>query len=94
MTRSDLIEQLAECKNISFAKAEAVIHEIFRSMTDTLLAGNRIEIRGFGSFEIRSYDTHSGRNPMSGEIITVKAKKLPFFKTGKELKERISAGGK
>lgn len=94
MTRSDLIELLAERKSISIATAEAIIHEIFRSMSDTLVAGNGIEIRGFGSFEIRNYEGHAGRNPMSGETIMVKPKKLPFFKVGKELKERISGGGK
>jgi len=60
-------------------------------MTDTLIAGNRIEIRGFGSFEIREYDGYTARNPKTGEQIEVKPKKLPFFKTGKDLKERIDS---
>lgn len=58
-------------------------------MTDTLVSSNRIEIRGFGSFEIREYDGYTARNPKTGEQIEVKPKKLPFFKTGKDLKERI-----
>jgi len=89
MTRSDLIEKLAELRNINYSVAEAVVLEIFGSMTETLVSGNRIEIRGFGSFEIREYDGYTARNPKTGEQIEVKPKKLPFFKTGKDLKERI-----
>jgi integration host factor subunit beta len=89
MTRSDLIERLALSSRLPMHKAESVIHELFGSMTDTLIAGNRIEIRGFGSFEIREYKGHSGRNPKTGKEVVVKPKKLPFFKAGKEIKERI-----
>ena len=71
-----------------------VVLELFASMTETLLAGNRIEIRGFGSFEIRTYDSYTARNPKSGEKIDVKPKKSPFFKVGKELRERILDSGK
>jgi len=94
MTRSELIEQLAQNKLISIRAAEWVIQEIFDSMTDTLIAGGRIEIRGFGSFEIREYEGHTGRNPKTGMEVSVGPKKLPFFKVGKELKERIMDGGK
>jgi integration host factor subunit beta len=89
MTRSELIEQLAQNKLISIRAAEWVIQEIFDSMADTLIAGDRIEIRGFGSFEIREYEGYTGRNPKSGLEVSVKPKKMPFFKTGKELKERV-----
>lgn len=91
MTRSDLIEKLAIEKNISNTVAESIVLEIFGSMTDTLVSGNRIEIRGFGSFEIREYDGYTARNPKTGEQIEVKPKKLPFFKTGKDLKGRIDS---
>lgn len=94
MTRSDLIELLAERKGLNLDTAEAIIHEVFGSMAATLIAGNRIEIRGFGTFEIRSYDGHTGRNPKTGLEVVVKPKKLPFFKVGKELKERILESGK
>jgi len=94
MTRSDLIEQLALSKGVSIRAAEAVIHEIFDSMTETLIAGGRIEIRGFGSFEVREYEGHTGRNPKTGMEVSVGPKKLPFFKVGKELKEQIMDGGK
>lgn len=89
MKRSDLIQKLALQKNLPIHVAEEIIHEIFGSMTDTLVAGGRIEIRGFGSFEIREYDGRTGRNPRTGNEVTVKSKKRPFFKTGKELKKRI-----
>lgn len=89
MTKSDLIEQLATSKDLKIDTAEAVVQEIFGSMADTLIAGDRIEIRGFGSFEIREYNGYSGRNPKTGLEVAVKPKKSPFFKTGKELKERI-----
>jgi integration host factor subunit beta len=92
MTKSELIEKLACEKNISNAVADRITTEIFNSMTDTLVSGNRIEIRGFGSFEIRNYDGRTGRNPKTGVLLEVKPKKLPFFKTGKDLKERILAG--
>ena len=91
MTRSELIEQLAQNKLISIRAAEWVIQEIFDSMSDTLIAGDRIEIRGFGSFEIREYEGYTGRNPKSGLEVSVDPKKTPFFKVGKELKERIMA---
>jgi integration host factor subunit beta len=91
MTRSELIEQLAQNKFISVRAAEGVIQEIFDSMAETLIAGGRIEIRGFGSFEIREYEGYSGRNPKTGLEVSVKPKKTPFFKVGKELKERITA---
>ena len=89
MTRSDLIEQLATKKDISLSVAENIVIEVFGSMADTLIAGERIEIRGFGSFEIREYEGYSGRNPKTGLEVIVKAKKAPFFKVGKDLKERI-----
>lgn len=92
MTKSELIELLAEKKNLSASTAEAIIHEIFASMTDTLINGDRIEIRGFGSFEIREYEGYSGRNPKTGIEVTVAQKKSPHFKVGKELRERILAG--
>ena len=91
MTRSDLIEQLALNKCVSIRAAEAVVNELFDSMADTLIAGGRIEIRGFGCFEIREYEGYTGRNPKTGLEVSVSPKKTPFFKVGKGLKERIMA---
>ena len=90
MTRSELIERLAVSSNLSMHKAEAAVLEVFGYMADTLIAGSRIEIRGFGSFEIRAYEGHTGRNPKTGKEVVVKSKKLPFFKVGKDLKERVN----
>jgi integration host factor subunit beta len=89
MNKSELIEALAARKGISFKKAEEIINTIFEAMTKALLEGDRIEIRGFGSFVVNEYKAYTGRNPKTGEPIAVKPKKLPFFKVGKELKERI-----
>jgi len=91
MNRSDLIEQLALEKNLNMATAEKIVLEIFGCMAATLIAGNRIEIRGFGSFEIREYGAYTGRNPKTGLEVAVAPKRSPFFKVGKELKERIDS---
>lgn len=90
MNKSELIESLAAKKGLSFKKAEEIINTIFEAMTDALIAGDRIEIRGFGSFVVNEYKSYTGRNPKTGESIEVKPKKLPFFKVGKELKERVA----
>ena len=90
MNKSEMIEALAVKKGISLKKAEEIINTIFDSMTNAMLSGDRIEIRGFGSFVVNDYKAYTGRNPKTGDSITVKPKKLPFFKVGKELKERIA----
>ncbi|MFA7060219.1 MAG: HU family DNA-binding protein [Pedobacter sp.] len=89
MNKSELIEQLSVTKDISNKRAEDVVSIIFSSLTEAMVVGDRIEIRGLGSFVIKDYTTYTGRNPKTGESITVRPKKLPFFKVGKELKERI-----
>jgi integration host factor subunit beta len=90
MNKSELVEQLAErSPKLTKKKAEAVVNMIFQSMSDALVRDDRIEIRGFGSFQIKNYDAYVGRNPRTGETIEVPAKKLPFFKVGKELKEKV-----
>jgi integration host factor subunit beta len=93
MTKSDLIEKVAAQLNLPKGKAELIINCIFDSMEESLRTGNRIEIRGFGSFEIRRYKAYEGRNPRTGDPVGVHPKRLPFFKVGKELKERVNAGG-
>lgn len=89
MNKSELIEMIAEKARTTKKRAEDVVNLIFDSMTDALAKGERIEIRGFGSFVSRSYGAYTGRNPRTNESIQVKPKKLPFFKVGKELKERV-----
>ncbi|MGI6524795.1 MAG: HU family DNA-binding protein [Bdellovibrionota bacterium] len=89
MNKSELMERLAEKCGINIMQAEDVVNLIYRKMRDTLVSGGRIEIRGFGSFVVKEYKAYQGRNPKTGAKISVPNKKLPFFKVGKELKERI-----
>lgn len=90
MNKSELVEALASKKNLTFKKSEDIVNIIFDSMSETLSKSGRIEIRGFGSFIVKDYKAYMGRNPKTGEVIKVKPKKLPFFKVGKELRERVN----
>lgn len=90
MTKADLINLISEKSGITRVKAETVVNTIFDSMVEALMRDDRIEIRGFGSFENRRYGSYKGRNPRTGEVINVKQKKVPFFKVGKELKEDVN----
>ena len=92
MTKSELIEVLSGKTGLSKTKAEEVVNITFAAMSGALAAGNRVEIRGFGSFKVKKYEGYTGRNPKTGELIEVHSKKLPFFKCGKELKERVDGG--
>jgi integration host factor subunit beta len=90
MTKSELIERLAETNgSLTRKESEAVINLIFDSMGEALRKGEKIEIRGFGSFTVRARDAREARNPKSGEFVSIPAKRVPFFKTGKELRERV-----
>jgi integration host factor subunit beta len=89
VNKSELIEKLAERSGINVLQSEEVVNLIYKRMKDTMVGGGRIEIRGFGSFVVRDYKAYKGRNPKTGESIPVPPKKLPFFKVGKELEERI-----
>jgi len=77
---------------LSKKEAELVINTIFDSISDALIDGDRVEIRGFGSFTIRERDAREARNPKSGDLVKIPPKKTPFFKTGKELRERVNNG--
>jgi len=92
MTKSDLIDVLCETQKLPKGRAELLVHVIFDALEEALKRGERIEIRGFGSFELRSYRGYDGRNPRTGSAVAVRPKRLPFFKVGKELKERVDAG--
>jgi integration host factor subunit beta len=90
MTKSELIERVSEAgSSLSRQKAESVVNVIFDSMAQALQDGDKIEIRGFGSFTIRERDSRLARNPKTGDTVEIAAKKTPFFKTGKELRERV-----
>ncbi len=90
MNKSEMIEAMSQKLNLPQREAGSVINSILDSMTDALAKGDNIEIRGFGSFTVKEYETYYGRNPKTGEKIEVKPKKLPFFKVGKELKEIVN----
>jgi integration host factor subunit beta len=89
MNKSDLIVALADKKNLTEKQATDIVDLVFDGFTDTLKNGDRIEIRGFGSFTVRKYKAYTGRNPKNGEHVEVKPKKAPFFKVGKELKKMV-----
>ena len=89
MNRSNLIEALSKDAGIKTGKAEEVVRTVFNAMANALAKGARVEIRGFGSFKVKKYKGYKGRNPKTGKPIKVKAKKLPFFKCGRKLKERV-----
>lgn len=91
MNRSELILRYAEYANLPKKKAELIVDNIFELMKQALEKQDRIELRGFGSFVNKTYQSYTGRNPRTGESITVSPKKLPFFKVGKELKELIDS---
>jgi len=90
MNKADLIEALAKKEGVKEKDAYTIINLIFDGFTDTLKKGGRIEIRGFGSFSVREYGAYTGKNPKTGNKVDVKPKRLPFFKVGKELKERVN----
>ena len=90
MTKRDLIDEIVKLyPAYSRRDAEVIVNAVFDSMTDALCSGERIEIRGFGSFVVKDRRAREGRNPKTGEIVAVAAKRVPFFKVGKELKQRV-----
>ena len=91
MVKSELIESLAQRADITLSKAEEIVEMFFHSVTETLAKGDRVEIRGFGAFTVREYPGYEGRNPKTGEKIAVPPKRLPFWKTGMELKQRVDS---
>jgi len=91
VTKSDLITLLATKHNLTEVNATRIVNLIFDGFKDALAEGDRIEIRGVGSFVVREYKTYKGRNPKTGIVVEVKPKRLPYFKVGKELKERVDS---
>ena len=91
MTKSELIEALAlKQTHLTQKDIDSAVKTLLEHMAQSLAGGERIEIRGFGSFIVREYNSYDGRNPNTGEIVQVKPKKLPFFKVGKELRESVN----
>ena len=91
MTKRGIIEEvLARCRGLSRRQSETSLNAMFNAMTHALARGERIEIRGFGTFDVRKRDAREGRNPRTGSPIKIKAKRIPFFRAGKELRQRVN----
>jgi integration host factor subunit beta len=89
MNKIDLIQALKVSNNLSKSEAEKIVTLFFNQMAEALAQGDRVEIRGLCSFFVKKYGGYTGRNPKTGEKVKIKPKKLPFFKVGKELKDRV-----
>ena len=89
MTKSDLISALKKEHDITGPEANYIVNLFFDEMSNALAKGERVEIRGLCSMYVKEYKAYTGRNPKTGQKIKIKSKKLPFFKPGKELKERV-----
>jgi len=90
MNKSDIIQLLSREVEVPLRKTEEIVDKFFETMSEALLSLDRIEIRGFGTFEVREYAGYTGRNPKTGEEKAVLPKKLPFFKPGKDFKEKVN----
>ncbi len=91
MTKAELVEEVAAITLLTKKHAEIIVNTVFESIVDSLRAGEKIELRGFGSFRIRNRGARVGRNPKTGDKVEVPAKRIPYFKPGKELKELLNS---
>jgi len=92
MIKSELIQKLAEENPHLFQRdVERIVSSVFEEITDALASGDRVELRGFGAFSVKERDARIGRNPRTGESVEVPAKRAPFFKTGKDLRDRMNS---
>jgi integration host factor subunit beta len=92
MTRAELVEDVARQSQLTRRQSEVIVDAVFSSILDSLRRGDKIELRGFGSFRIRQRASRSGRNPKTGEGVVVPPRKVPTFKPGKDLRELINRG--
>ena len=91
MTKSELIQRLAEQNpHLYLRDIEKIVETIFEEITSAMVRGDRVELRGFGAFSVKHRESRTGRNPRTGETVHVEAKRLPFFKTVKGLRERLN----
>lgn len=90
MTKAELVDEVSKSSNLSKKDAETVVQTVLDSIVDSLKKGEKVELRGFGSFRIRSRQARQGRNPKTGIMVKVPAKRVPYFKPGKELRELIN----
>jgi len=89
MTKAELVERIAAKINLTKKDTERVVNIVFGSIIQSLAQGDKVELRGFGSFRVRSRDSRDGRNPRTGDTVSIPPKKVPFFKAGKELREMV-----
>ncbi len=89
MNRSELVDNVAKVNQLPRRTADSAVGAVFDSIAEAMLRGDRVEIRGFGSFTTREYGSYTGRNPRTGDPVPVLPKRLPFFKVGKDLRERV-----
>jgi len=90
LTKAELVEEVARATQLTKKQAEEIVNTVFRTIVDSLRSGRKIELRGFGSFRIRNRGARIGRNPKTGEKVEVPPKRIPYFKPGKELKEKLN----
>ncbi len=93
MTKAELVEEVAHNTDLTKKHAELIVNTVFESIVDSLKDGEKIELRGFGSFRIRSRGSRIGRNPKTGATVQVPPKRIPYFKPGKDLRELLNASG-
>ena len=93
MTKADLIDEVSKLSNLTKKETETIVNTIFDNITDALAKGDKVELRGFGSFRIRHRNSRKGRNPKTGSAVDVPQKRVPFFKVGKRLRELVNACG-
>jgi len=94
MTKAELVDEVALAAKLTKKESEVIVDEVFRNIIQTLNRGEKIELRGFGSFRVRQRRARRGRNPKTGDPVDIPAKRIPYFKPGKELKEMINPGEK
>lgn len=93
MTKAELIEKVAEDIKLTKKQTEIIVNTVFKSITDALSNGDKVELRGFGSFKIKKRGPREGRNPKTGKSVSIPAKNVPFFKAGKELRDMVDDKG-
>jgi len=90
MTKAELVEEVSRVSDLTKKHSEVIVDTVFKSIIDALHRGEKIELRGFGSFRVRERGARRGRNPKTGDPVSIPAKRVPYFKAGKELKELIN----
>lgn len=93
MTKADLVEEVSRVSDLTKKHSEAIVDTVFQSIVEALHRGEKIELRGFGSFRLRQRESRKGRNPKTGDRVDVPPKKVPYFKPGKDLKDLINRAG-